>query len=407
MKRLIKKTLKWTGLTVLALLIIANLAILFTGRTYIYKGIANTYFRGHIRPTIYDLDVFNNRAVTIGDPQPWKVNKDLGSFMMSAEQRRTVELLKPASFLVAWGDNLIYEEYWGENSADQITNSFSMAKSIVSLLIGVAMDEGYIKSLDEPVANYLPEFNDEKKNITIRHILTMSSGLSWSESYVSPFCDVAELYYDTDDRDLSLNRRTIEEEPGKTFKYKSGDTQVLMYILKEAAGQNVSDYAAEKLWKKMGAESEAMWSLAGDENSAEKAFCCFYATSRDFLRLGKLVNNRGSWNGEQLVNAAYVDEFASLAPLLKPNGKPNQVYGFQYWIYTGLPYEVTYFRGMSGQYIISIPSKDLVIVRTGSGTLPNFQNTEKVQDDALEGHYQELPAYISIGLSMMAQAGGN
>jgi CubicO group peptidase (beta-lactamase class C family) len=220
------------------------------------------------------------------------------------------------------------------------------------------------------------------------------------------YCDVAELYYDTDDRDLSLNRRTIEEDPGQTFKYKSGDTQVLMYILKAATGTSVSEYASEKLWIPMGAESEAMWSLADDENSAEKAFCCFYSTSRDFIRLGKLVNNDGNWNGKQLISAAYVNEFASLAPLTKKNGKANQVYGFQYWIYTGMPYEVTYFRGMSGQYIISIPEKDLVIVRTGSGTMPNWQNTPEVSDDNLEGHYQELPSYIAIGMSIMAQAGG-
>ena len=395
--KFIKKFLKWTGIVILALLIIGNLAIVFTGRFYIYKGIANTYFRGHIRPTIYDLEVFNNRTVEADKPQPWKDHSQLGTFVMSADQRTRVELLNPASFLVAWGDTVIYEEYWGDHDKETIGNSFSMAKSIVSLLIGVAIDEGKIKSIDEPVANYLPEFQDEKKDITIRQVLTMSTGLSWSESYVSPFCDVAELYYDTDDRDLALNRRTIEEDPGKVFSYKSGDTQVLMYILKEATGTSVSEYASEKLWKKMGAESDAMWSLAGDDNSAEKAFCCFYSTSRDFLRLGKLVNNRGNWNGEQLVSADYVEEFATLAPLTKANGKPNNVYGFQYWVYTGLPYEVTYFRGMSGQYIISIPEKDLVIVRTGSGTEPKWENTEDLIDDDLEGHYTELPAYISIG----------
>ncbi len=400
----IKKTLKWTGVLILVLLIVGNLAIIFTGRYYIYKGIANTYFRGHIRPTIYDLDVFENRAVEIGNPQPWVEHPQMGSFAISAEQRETVEALNPSSFLVAWGDTLIYEEYWGEHDQGQISNSFSMAKSIVSLLIGVALEEGKIKSLDEPVANYLPEFEDEKKNITIRHILTMSSGLSWTESYVSPFCDVAELYYDTDDRDLALNRRAIEEEPGKIFKYKSGDTQVLMYILMAATGTSVSEYAAEKLWIPMGAESEAMWSLADDQKSAEKAFCCFYSTSRDFIRLGKLVNNDGNWNGTQLVSAAYVNEFSSLAPLTKKNGKANQFYGFQYWIYTGMPYEVTYFRGMSGQYIISIPDKDLVIVRTGSGTLKSFANEGKVKDDNLDGHYQELPSYISIGMTIMAQA---
>jgi len=404
--KFVKKTLKWFGILVIVLLVIANLAIVFTGRYYIYKGVANTYFRGHIRPTIYDKDVFTNRIVETGTAQPWQEHSKLGSFAMSAAQRETVEALNPASFLVAWGDSIIYEEYWGDHNQNQVSNSFSMAKSIVSLLIGVALDEGKIKSLDEPVANYLPEFKDEKKNITIRHILTMSSGLSWSESYVSPFCDVAELYYDTDDRDLSLNRRTIEEPAGEIFDYKSGDTQVLMYILKAATGTNVSDYAAEKLWKKMGAESEALWSLAGDENSAEKAFCCFYSTSKDFLRLGKLVNNKGNWNGEQLVSSKYVTEFASLAPLKKPNGKPNNGYGFQYWVYTGMAYEVSYFRGMSGQYIISIPEKDLVIVRTGSGTLPSWKNTATIIDDDLEGHYQELPAYIAIGMSIMAQAGG-
>ncbi|MFT5818850.1 MAG: CubicO group peptidase (beta-lactamase class C family) [Crocinitomix sp.] len=402
----VKKILKWTGILILALLVIANLAIIFTGRYYIYKGIANTYFRGHIRPTIYDLDVFENRAVEIGKPQPWVEHPQLGSFAISAEQRETVESLNPSSLLVAWGDTLIYEEYWGEHDQNQISNSFSMAKSIVSLLIGVALDEGKIKSLDEPVANYLPEFDDEKKDITIRHILTMSSGLSWTESYVSPFCDVAELYYDTDDRDLALNRRTIEEDPGLTFKYKSGDTQVLMYILMAATGTSVSDYASEKLWIPMGAESEAMWSLVDDEKSSEKAFCCFYSTSRDFIRLGKLVNNDGNWNGRQLVSAAYVNEFSSLAPLKEPNGKANSRYAFQYWVYTGMPYEVTYFRGMSGQYIISIPEKDLVIVRTGSGTMPSWKNTETVTDDNLEGHYQELPSYIAIGVTLMAQAGG-
>ncbi len=402
----IKKILKWTGILILVLLLIGNLAIIFTGRYYIYKGIANTYFRGHIRPTIYDLDVFENRTVEVGNPQPWTEHPELGSFAISAEQRESVEALSPSSLLVAWGDTLIYEEYWGEHDQNQISNSFSMAKSIVSLLIGVALDEGKIKSLDEPVANYLPEFADEKKEITIRHILTMSSGLSWTESYVSPFCDVAELYYDTDDRDLALNRRTIEEDPGLTFKYKSGDTQVLMYILMAATGTSVSDYASEKLWIPMGDESEAMWSLADDENSAEKAFCCFYSTSRDFIRLGKLVNNDGNWNGKQLVSAAYVNEFSSLAPLTKKNGKPNQVYGFQYWIYTGMPYEVTYFRGMSGQYIISIPEKDLVIVRTGSGTLPRVTNDGDVKDGDLEGHYEELPTYIAIGVTLMAQAGG-
>jgi CubicO group peptidase (beta-lactamase class C family) len=387
----IAKILKWLGYIVLALLIIGNLAIIFTGRYYIYKGIASTYLRGYVRPNIYDQDVFTNRVVPAGTAQPWVESSFSTKINLTQKERKRIEDLKPASFLVSWGDTIIFEEYWDEHDRNRTSNSFSMAKSIISLLIGVAIDEGKINSIDDPVADYVEEFADEKKNITIRHLLTMSTGLSWSESYSHPFCDVAELYYDTDDRDLSTNRRVVEEEPGVTWRYKSGDTQVLVYVLQEATGQNVSDYASEKLWKPMGAESDALWSLAGDENSTEKAFCCFYSTSRDFLRLGKLVNQNGNWNGKQLVNADYMKEFKTLAPLKKDNGKPNNAYGLQYWIYKGLPYEVTYFRGMSGQYIISIPSKELVIVRTGNGTEGGVVESK---NEGNIGHYAEFPFYI-------------
>ncbi len=403
MLRFIKKFFKWFGITIIALLVVANLAIVFTGRYYIYKGIANTYFRGHIRPHIYDQDVFNNRTIESEDPQPWINHKDLGKINLTSDELEQIESFNPASFIVAWGDTIIYEQYWGEHGPEATSNSFSMAKSVVSLLIGIAHEEGKIKDLDEPVANYLPEFEDEKKNITIRHVLTMCTGLSWSESYISPFCDVAELYYDTDDRDLSLNRRTIERAPGETWKYQSGDSQILVYIVEAATGMSISEYASEKLWKKIGAESDAFWSLSGDENSSEKGFCCFYSTSRDFVRLGKLVNNKGNWNGEQLVSQDYMEEFCTLAPLKKMDGKPNNVYGLQYWIYTGMPFKVTYFRGISGQYIISVPSMDLVIVRTGNGTGQVWENTENEQNDALEGHRTELPDYIDIGIRLREQ----
>ena len=279
-----------------------------------------------------------------------------------------------------------------------------MSKSIVSLLIGIAVDEGKINSLHDPVADYIPEFKGEKENITIHNVLTMSSGLSWSENYSHPFNDVAELYYDTDAKDLVLNRRNIEEPPGKIWRYKSGDTQTLVYLLEKATGETLSDYASKKLWQPMGAESDAMWSLTDGQNSSEKGFCCFYSTSRDFVRLGKLVNNRGNWNGKQLISEEYMNEFVSLANLKQKTGRSNNCYGLQYWIYTGMPYEVTYFRGMSGQYIISIPEKDLIIVRTGNGTEDKYQITETEKDFALENHRTELPFYIQIGMRFYEEA---
>lgn len=399
--KILKKFFKFLGIGILVLLLIANLAILLSGRIYIYKGIASTYLRGAPRPTIYDHHIFNNRVVDKGLPFAWQEKSTSELPVLEKNEKVFLESLNPASFMVLWGDTIIYESYWEPHHKNSTGNSFSMSKSVVALLIGVAIEEGLIASLDEPVANFLPEFKGEKSNITIRHILTMSSGLSWSENYSHPFCDVAELYFDTDARDLSLNRRTIEEQPGKIWRYKSGDTQVLMYILEAATNKHVSQYASEKIWQKIGAESDATWSLVDGDDSEEKAYCCFYATTRDFARLGRLINQNGKWNGNQIIDSSYISAFKSLAPLVRANGKANLAYGYQYWIYTGLPYKVSYFRGMSGQYIISIPSQDLVIVRTGTGTLNNWQNNEEVSNDALEEHREELPEYISIGLDLL------
>lgn len=396
------KVLKYFGIFIIAVFIIANLVILLSGRLYIYKGLSATYLRGNSGPSIYDQDVFNNRTVPRGLSTPWKVAAPNKAIPLSKSELLFIKSLNPSSFLVIWGDTIIHESYWNNHNKNSVSNSFSMSKSIIALLIGVAIEEGLIKSIDEPVSNYLSEFKGEKSTITIRHILTMSSGLSWSENYAHPFCDVAELYYDTDARDLALNRRSVEEKPGLIWRYKSGDTQVLMYILQAATGKSTSEYASEKIWKKIGAESDALWSLVDQNESEEKAYCCLYATSPDFARLGKLINQKGVWNGQSVIDSTYIKQLKTLAPLTKINGKPNKLYGFQYWIYTGLPYEVTYFRGMLGQYIISIPSKNLVIVRTGMGTLKNGVSI-KNDNDAIEGHRLELPIYIETGLSILGK----
>ena len=399
---MIKKIIKRVLQLLLILFISLNIYILISGKTYIYKGFTSTYLKGNIQPTIYELDEFNNRTVTKGDPKQWIDHSNLSQIKLSKKGHQFIEDLDPASFLITWGDTIIYEEYWGEHDKNKLGNSFSMAKSVVSLLIGAAIQDGFIKSIDEPVSNYLSEFKNNN-DITIRHFLTMSSGLTWDESYINPFSDVAQLYFDTNAEDMTLNKRKVESKPGQTFIYKSGDTQTLMYILKSATNKTVSDYASEKIWSKIGAESDALWNLVGDENSEEKSFCCLYATTRDFARLGKLINQNGRWGNEQLINSDYVKEFKSLAPLVKTNGHKNQCYGFQHWIYTGLPYQVSYYRGLRSQYIISIPKFDLVIVRTGAGVGPRWKNTSKVTNKAMMGHRTDLPTYIEIGLAVLAQ----
>jgi CubicO group peptidase (beta-lactamase class C family) len=321
---------------------------------------------------------------------------------LTKEQLEQIEKYKPASFIVTQGDCVIYEKYWGKHNQSKIGNSFSMAKSITALLVGVALEDGSIKSIDDPVANYLDEFKSNGKDkITIRHMLTMSSGLSWNENYNNPFCDIAALYYDSNTRDLTLNKRLIEEPSGVVFKYKSADTQTLMYILEAATQQKIADYTSEKIWKKIGAETDALWGLIGDINSEEKSFCCVYASSRDYAKLGRLINQNGCWNGEQMLNEDFVKLFKSLAPLDNDEGSKNLTYGFQHWIYTGLPYKVSYCRGILGQYIISIPEFDLVIVRTGSGVGKKWKNTKQIKNDPLVSHRVELPEYIGIAMDVV------
>ena len=399
--KFLKKVFKYSLISFIVLFVISNLGILITGNTYIYKGFSTTYLKGNIQPSIYDIDDFNNRMVKKGLPQEWVNHPKLNSIKLSESGHDFIERYQPASFVIAWGDTIIYEEYWGEHDQNKLGNSFSMAKSVVSLLIGAAIQDGYIKSIDETVGTYLDEFKrNGKQNITIRQMLTMSSGLSWDESYINPFSDVAELYFDTDAKDLTLNKRKYEGESGQVFDYKSGDTQTLMYILKKATHQTVSDYASEKIWAKIGAESDAIWNLVGNMDSEEKSFCCLFATTRDFAKLGKLINQNGTWNSEQLIDSNYVKEFKSLAPLLKSNGVQNQCYGFQHWIYTGLPYQVSYYRGLRSQYIISIPKFNLVIVRTGEGVGPKWKGK---LPNPMDGHRIDLPTYIEIGLAVLSQ----
>jgi len=208
-----------------------------------------------------------------------------------------------------------FEAYWDGYGKDSYSNSFSMAKSIVSLLVGCAINDGYIRSIDDPVGNYLPEFAEgDKAKITIKHLLTMSSGLSWDESYSTLFSLTTKGYYGNNLSQLVLNQ-TVVKEPGKTFEYRSGDTQLLSLIIEKATGETLSDYASEKIWTKVGAEHDALWCL--DRNDGvEKAFCCFNSNARDFARFGQLVLNQGMWNGEQIVPASYLAEALTPATYL-------------------------------------------------------------------------------------------
>src|SRR5690606_2592299 len=255
MTRLLFKGLKVLGFVFLALFILINGFILLSGRTYLYKGIYLTYLSGKTGPSIYDLNNFPTRLVKKGSPNfEWKTN--LNAYSSDAFEQYNQELQSTA-FLVMKNDTLIFEKYWGEHGKSTLSNSFSAAKTVVALLVGVALEEGKIKSLDEPVANYLPEFKREDLSIiTIRHLLLMSSGLDWTESGKNPLSNNAESYYGSDLYGLVTRQKRIGE-PGKKFIYQSGNSQLLGFIIQKATGYNVSEYCSMKLWSKLGMESDA------------------------------------------------------------------------------------------------------------------------------------------------------
>jgi CubicO group peptidase (beta-lactamase class C family) len=146
----------------------------------------------------------------------------------------------------------------------------------------------------------------------------------------------------------------------------------------------IAEYASEKLWKPMGAEQAAQWSL-DHENGDEKAYCCFYSNARDFARFGKLYLNNGNWNGVQLVPDQYVKDSVTPAPLLEESGKPNRCYGYSWWLLPGYKgHDIFYARGILGQYVIVIPDKKIIIVRLG------HKRGERLPDN----HVDDVYAYI-------------
>ncbi len=357
------KIIKRILIGLVAIIFIAELLLVFTGNLYVNKVLAMTIMVGKTGPDIDELELFSKREIANNEPQPWKISSQFNKQKIREESLGKFAQYKTVAFLVVKNDSILHEEYWEGYNDHSLVNSFSMAKSINALLVGCALKDGLIKNLDEPVGNYLEEFKQgDKSKITIKHLLTMSSGIDFKEEYVSPLAWPAEAYYGPDVTSTVTNVK-MKYEPGKIWHYKGGDAQLLGTILKKITGKNVADYAAEKLWKPIGAEDKAFWST--DEKGMEKVSCCFYTNARDYARIAKLYLNFGSWNGHQIVDSAYVKESITAANLVDREGKQNDKYGYQWWLMNYKSHPIFYMRGIRGQYIFAIPDMKIIVVRLG------------------------------------------
>ena len=385
------KVLKKIGKWLLIILVLLNLAIIISGKTYIYTALANTYFKGRSGPSIDEYQIFENRDVASGTHLSWHHSKQYNTKTIPAEALKTVESMQSIAYVIIKNDSMIHEQYWDGYGEDSHTNSFSMAKTFVSILIGVAIDEGKIKSVDQLVGDFLPEYKTgENAKLTIKHLLTMSSGIDFDENYVSPLAYPAAAYYGTDLKKLT-DKYSVKEEPGKVFKYLSGNTVLLGFVLEKATGKTLSDYASEKLWIPLGAKNKAFWSL-DHENGEEKSYCCFNSNAPDFARVGELFLDSGKCNGRQIVSQEYVANSIKIADLVDVNGNKQQKYGYAWWLipnYKG--HDIFYARGILGQYILCIPDKKMIVVRLGK---------KREKQLPTEDHPKDVYVYIDAALEM-------
>lgn len=262
------------------------------------------------------------------------------------------------AFLVLHGDTIMHEYYAKNFDRESTFTTFSLAKVYVSTLVGIAIEEGYIKSLDQQVSDFLPEFEDSAlSDITIKHLVQMTSGLKSHEKFSNPFNKVVKMYYGSDLRKASRNLK-VKHTPGTRFRYLNINTLILSFVLKEATGMPVSKYLEEKIWKPAGMESNATWSL-DHEGGEEKAFCCINGHARDFARFGLLFLRQGRCGGDTLISGDWICEATSLDTTQGSHMR------YQYNWYTSAEEEDYFGQGLIGQYLYICPKTNTVIVRLG------------------------------------------
>ena len=344
--------------------------------------------------TIHDYKTHPTRLIASGNKsQFWPIDSNYNKGIIPDSLLQIIDSNDTHAFIVIQDGKLVYEKYWDGYTPKTLSGSFSAAKSIISLLIGIALDEGKIKSLEDPVGNYLPYFKTNGwEKLRIKDVLTMSSGSNYLERDKSYFSLNATAYYG-DDESYMIDQLMPKEPAGVNWEYRSADTQILGFIVEQVFGKNISTLVSEKFMIPMGAEADALWLLDGN-NKHEKAFCCFNGVARDYARFGQLVLNDGKWGEQQIVSAKYINEATTPASYLKDpteNGAPVDFYGYQYWIFNHKGMKVAAQNGLFGQYVYIIKDKNAVVVRLGESKV-----TKPIH------HFQpENFTYIDAALSVL------
>ncbi|WP_111308805.1 serine hydrolase domain-containing protein [Confluentibacter sediminis] len=375
-----KKFLKWI------IIIIGTLILLLyiSGYGYILKGVRVVYFTGHTTAFIDDYPYFENDTIKKGNNTiPWPLHKNYNSVKETEKLFKVNKDWGTVAYVIIKNDSVWFENYYDGFNAESKTNSFSMAKSITTSMLGKAIMEGYIKSLDQPISDFYPEYNHTKT--TVGDLASMASGLDWVEDYTGPFSITARANYDTHLAKTILNQKIVKT-PGKSFEYLSGNTQLLGMIIQKATGKKLANYLSESFWQPLGMTENALWELDDKENRLAKAFCCISSNAKDFARFGKLYKDYGKWNGEQLLDSAFV------VKSITPRFKESPQYGYGWWMKNMGNKHFFMMRGHLGQYVIVEPNDNVIIVRLGH---------KKSPDEGVGQFTDDITVYIEEAYKMI------
>ncbi len=362
---MVKKFMKRLLWVLIGLLVLAALTIQLTGHGYFWKALSATYLQGHSTAHIDDAGNFAQRKIATAQPLAWEKDVAFNKEPLSSATLSYLQQYKSAAFVVAKNGKLLHETYFSPYTESSKTNSFSIAKTVTTMQVGLAVQQGLIPSFDAPITQFLPEYanNARGAKATISQLSAMKAGHDWTENYKLPFNVTTNLYFGTDAEKAVLGQ-DFEREPGSEFEYSSGSTQVLGVILKRAIQKknpqsNVSEHLSQSLWQPLGMEKDAIYTLdrTGEDGGMERTYCCIFATARDYAKLGQLLLQDGQWDGKQLLDKAFIER------MRKPDLQPY--YGHSLWMDWTYKHPFYSLQGHQGQYVIVVPSLQLVVVRLG------------------------------------------
>ncbi|MFL9844102.1 serine hydrolase domain-containing protein [Flavobacterium rhizosphaerae] len=379
--KFLKKLLVWLIAIFAGIVILAYIFDI----DYLLKAVRVVYFHGKTTAYLDDYTHFDNRTIEAGTPQPWAEAKGYNSVKPTKRLQHAHDELGTVAYIIIKNDSIWHEAYYDGYGPDSKSNSFSMAKSVVSAALFKAIEEGKIKSLDTKVGDYFPEYSTGlAAELTVGDLSSMAAGLNWDEAYSSPFSITTRAYFDSNLPETMLKAGVINT-PGKVFDYQSGATELLDMVITKAIGKPLTEYVSEKFWKPMGMANNALWQL-DEKNGIEKAYCCIGSNARDFSRFGKLFLHDGNWNGTQILDTTAIQK------MVTPRFAASPQYGYGWWINNYLGKKMYYMRGHLGQFVIVIPEDKIIITRLGH---------QKGLQTETDPHSNDFYVYVDEAYKMM------